>query len=281
MKVGVVGATSHLGGCVMEALRERGLEPVALVRRPVEGVENRACDLLDPHTFPEALTGLEAVVSVAGAPVVPWPTRPRCTFEAVDRDGHAALGLAAAEAGVRRFVYVSVHGDGSEHLPYVKTHYDAEDALEAAGLELAAIRPVGLFRAFEQLLPTARWGVAFDIAGGRAKTNPLSEEDLGELCAEQVVAATPTRRLPVGGPEVMTRRDVWDLCFEAWGVRGVHLPSFQIGLNAAALPMQLVDRRAADVIRFVGHVLCHPSTAPTHGTRRLGPHLKAIVRRGR
>ncbi len=270
MRVGVLGATSRLGQCTVEALAEH--EVVPLLRRSDALPGARRLDLGEPTGMGEALAGLEVVVSVAGAPIVPWPVLPRVTFEGIDRDGHRALGLAARREGVRRVVYVSVFGEGMEHLAYVRAHHEAEAALREAVPEVVAARPVGLFGAFDQLVPMARLGLGVDLQGGRALTNPVSERDLAAVLAQAVVDEAPAEVQAVGGPDVLTRAQIWDLAFAAQGRGGVHLPSHPALLTASARALRLVDRRAADVLDFLRFILTHDGVAPQVGTERLADY---------
>jgi len=277
MATGVVGATSKLGGLVVDGLRARGHEVVALVRSPAKvqagGIAVRRCDLVRPETLDPALDGLEVVVSVAGASLMPWPVQPRQTFQAVDAQGHAALAEAAAHQGVRRVVYVSVFGDAAmEPLAYVQAHRDAEEALISAVPEVVVVRPTGLFGAFDQLVPLARRGVAVNAGGGTAKTNPVAEEDVAAVLVDAADGGIPPGVVEVGGPEVLTRSQIWDLALAAHGRAGLRLPGSAMGIRAAAAAMRLVDRRAADVLQFVAHILTHDGVAPRVGTRTLGEH---------
>jgi len=275
MSTGVVGATSKLGGLVVQALRERGHRVEALVRRPGAWGDGpaRRCDLLRPETLDPAMEGLQVVVSVAGASLMPWPVSPRTTFEQTDRDGHARLAEAAAAAGVRRVVYVSVFGDADmEALAYVRAHRGAEEALMAHLPEVVVARPTGLFGAFDQLLPLARRGIGVDVRGGRARTNPLSEVDLARFLAEAADGVIGPGVNDLGGPDVWTRAEIWDLAFAACERRGIHVPSSSAGLRVAAAMVHPIDRRAADVLRFVAHILTHDSIAPRVGEHTLPAH---------
>lgn len=271
MRVGVVGATGAVGREVLRALHGRGLAAVPLVRRPERCAGARRLDLTAPSTMPAALEGLDAVISVAGAPLAPWPVRGGGTFEAVDRDGHAALGKACADAGVRRVVYGSVHGEGLGDLAYVAAHHDAEAALRAS-VDTVALRPVGLFGAFDQLLPAAALGLGVDLRGGTARTNPLAEADLAVAMVEALLVPDAAPVQSLGGPEVFTRAELWALAFRARGRRGVHLPGSPALLRLGAAGLRRLDRRAADVLDFVARILVTDCVAPARGTRTLAAH---------
>jgi len=76
-RVAVVGATGLIGGAVARALVARGDEVVAVSRRGASGVAGARDVRWDPAEGPpppDALTGVAAVVNMAGAPIAggPW-----------------------------------------------------------------------------------------------------------------------------------------------------------------------------------------------------------------
>ena len=273
--IGVVGATSRLGGLVLRGLRERGAEALALVRSPERAPPGptRRCDLVRPETLQPAVEGLDVVVSVAGASLAPWPVWPRQSFRTVDAGGHAALAEACATEGVQRVVYVSVFGDESmEALRYVRFHREAEVSLRAEVPEVVVARPTGLFGAFDQLVPLAKRGVALQAGRPEARTNPLSERDLADRLVAAALREVEPGTVDIGGPDVLTSGAIWDLALAAHGQRGLRLPAPNLGLWASAAAMWPVDRRAADVLRFVQHILNHDCVAPQLGTHTLADY---------
>lgn len=115
MKVLVTGANGFIGRALCAHLAQRGDEVTAAVREP-DRARGIACaravavgDIGPATDWREALTGIEAVVHTA-ARVHVGPSRGARDFAkslAVDAGGTRALGLAAAEAGARRFVFLS------------------------------------------------------------------------------------------------------------------------------------------------------------------------------
>lgn len=69
MKILVTGASSFLGGHLVELLAERGYTVICMVRKTSDttlldrlGLEKRVADLTDPSSLGEALDDVEAVV---------------------------------------------------------------------------------------------------------------------------------------------------------------------------------------------------------------------------
>ena len=159
-RIVVAGAGGYLGGRLVSVLAARpGVEPVALVRRRrpwLVGAEQVELDLLEPGTnLTGALAGAAAVVHLAGPSEVVAARAPATVLADVVAIG-AALGAAAVEAGVGRFVYLStthVYGTRAapgavltEDLrpeprhPYAIARLASEHVLAGLGVDLVALR---------------------------------------------------------------------------------------------------------------------------------------------
>lgn len=272
----VVGATGALGRALVRALATRGCRVRALVREhaEVEGAaEHVRGDLADAGSLRAACAGVGGVCSAAGASLAPVLRPGSPAYEDVDRDGHRRLFAIAREAGVRRAGYASVHhGPSARALAYVRAHADVEEDLAASGFAAAVVRPTGLFPAFEAFLGFARLGVAPLIGDGVARTNPVHPADAAEAWADAYVALGDTpgvRVMEAGGPDVLTRREIAALAFEAVGKRPrfVRVPPGAVRFNAGVI--RPFDRRLSDLLRFFAHVNTTDALAPAVGTRRL------------
>ena len=106
-KIAVLGGTGFVGSRVVEILSKAGAD-VFSVSKSGGGPGGVALDLADPASagaLAEALQGVDAVVSCVG--FNPFGGD-EATSRAVNGDANATAAAAAAEAGVKRFVYVSV-----------------------------------------------------------------------------------------------------------------------------------------------------------------------------
>src|SRR5690242_11900626 len=118
MRVLVTGATGRVGSRLVPRLLAQGFEVRALTRDAgrgaalaAAGADVAAGDLTAPESLAAVLDGMDAVVHLATALRGGDMSR----TGPVDRDGTRALGLAARDAGVRRFVFTStslVYGPG-------------------------------------------------------------------------------------------------------------------------------------------------------------------------
>ena len=122
----VAGSTGYLGGFVCRELKARGHFVRALARSPEKLVPLR--DSLDeiveaevtrPETLEHVCDGIDVVFSSVGI------TRQKdgLTFRDVDYQGNKNLLDVALQAGVQKFVYVSVlNGARLRHLDIVDAH---------------------------------------------------------------------------------------------------------------------------------------------------------------
>jgi len=118
---------------------------------------------------------------------------------------------------------------------------------------------------------------------GNASTNPIADEDLAVVAADQLLAPAPlvARELELGGPDILSRRRIAELACEAAG-RG-RVMSLPLGLGRLmALLMRPLSPRMSDLVRFVLAVGETDAIAPTVGKRSLAESyaLAMAQRRG-
>jgi uncharacterized protein YbjT (DUF2867 family) len=126
----VTGGTGTLGRHVVPRLREAGCDVRVLSRHSHEskdGIEYVACDLLKGEGIEHAIGESKIILHLAGA---------------AKGDDKAAENLmqAAARAGVRHCVYISVIGADRVPLGYFKSKLGAERAVADSGLPWTTLR---------------------------------------------------------------------------------------------------------------------------------------------
>jgi len=222
---------------------------------------------------------VERVFSCAGASVMPGLGLGWRGYGAVDTRINKALIDAAAEARVKRFIYVSVHhAPQLARVPYIAAHERVVDHLRASPLDWAVVRPTGFFSAVRAYLDLARKGAIPEIGGGDARTNPIADEDLAKVCVEAV--RSPDRRLEVsaGGPDVITRREIGDLAFAALG----RTPKYRYVpvwlARTGAMFLRPIHPRMSQVVSFIAALCAHDLVAPAVGTHRLSDDFTARAR---
>lgn len=149
MKILIAGSTGNTGLRLTRQLMEAGHEPIAMHRassdisKLPDGVATREADLTQLDD--DICAGVDAVVFAAGSG---GDTSEEMT-DKVDRDGAIALIDHAKAANVQRFVMLSSIGadapdPDSELFHYLKAKHDADEHLQASGLEYSIVRPVAL-----------------------------------------------------------------------------------------------------------------------------------------
>ena len=209
----VTGATGTLGRRIVGVLREQAQPARAFVRLSSHyseleqrGAEVFIGDLRQERDIIKACQDVQYVISAHGSN--------EASGSAQELDYRANIDLidAAKANGVEHFVFISVLGvdRGYEDAPVFKAKRAVETYLQNSGLSYTILRPAG-FAA--NLLPLAerfqQTGIYLLIGDAEARTSIVSTDDLAEIAAKSVSAPGARNQvLPVGGPEILQRRDI-------------------------------------------------------------------------
>ena len=208
--IAVAGATGYIGGLLCARLREEGREVRALVRRPERaerlsrlGCEVNQADVLDRTSLDPALEG----VDVAYYLVHSMGRGADGDFASRDRRGAQNFAAAAAEAGVRRVVYLGGLGEGSEHLD---SRHAAAQTLRAGEVPVTYFRAAAVIGAGSESFRTVlylvrRLPVMITPRWVTIRTQPIAVDDvLAYLAAASDLDAELDREIQLGGPDVTT-----------------------------------------------------------------------------
>ena len=279
MKVLVTGATGFVGPKIVHALRARGHDVRALVRRPERaktlrawGCELAEGDMTDAGSLRRAVDGCGVVVHVVA--VIRGSAS---DFDRVMVGGTESLIGAAKEAGVGRFVLMSALGTNErnrELVPYFRSKWAMEQALAGSGLERVVFRPSFVFGRDGGVLPMfvrqVRLAPLTPIVGsGSTRLQPIWVEDVGQFFAQAVDApAAAGRTFEIGGPEAVTWNDFYARVKRVLGVRRgtVHLPVGVVRAGAAVvehLPRAPITRDQLKMLTEGGDNVCDNGPALT------------------
>ena len=211
----LTGASGYIGCRLLRVLVDGGCAVRCLARQPERVAAGRATtevvagDCLDDASLVAAMNGVDQayylVHSMASGP----------GFAALDRQAAASFGRAAAQAGVRRIIYLGGLGEDQESLStHLKSRLETGAALREAGVPVVEFRAsivVGagslsfeMIRALVERLPVMicpRW---LDT-----RTQPVAIDDV--LAYLRAALDLPDGRggvFEIGGPEVVSYGDM-------------------------------------------------------------------------
>lgn len=256
MKVFVAGASGRLGSEVIGELKKCGYQTRALVRdakrlggRAFYADEVFAGDARDEAALVGSCDGVDVVISAMGASLQLGRTRDQATYRDIDYQANLNLLEEAKRAGVRKFIYVSIHGaEKLRGVAYVDAHEDFVAALRASGIAYTVVRPTGFFYMFEELFEMAERGRILLIDEGLARTNPIHEQDVARVCVSSIQHGV--QEVSIGGPEVFTRQMIARLVCSALGRKPKfkRVPAWLV--RSLSLPLRLFDRRLYELLDF-------------------------------
>ena len=241
----IVGATGVLGQVAAHQLLQAGYRVRLLTRVPARaralasaGAEVVAGDLTDPPTLLPALCGVETVLTAAHGLL----GRGKYRSERVDDAGHRALIDAARQAGVKHFIYTSVHGASPTHpIDFYRTKYRIEQYLRQSELPFSILRPSAFMEWHAHNLlgkSILEKGSTIIFGSGTNPTNFVAAQDIAQLVLHLLADEKVRNRLIlIGGPTNPTRNEVAALYGQRAGITAKvrHLPVGMLRVMATAL----------------------------------------------
>ncbi|WP_341718277.1 NAD(P)H-binding protein [Micromonospora sp. FIMYZ51] len=195
MRVLVTGASGTLGRALLPRLPAAGFEVRGVSRRvrTAPGFEWMVADLATGAGVAEAVAGMDAVLHLASSPG-------RRSRE-IDVAGTRRLVEAAATAGVRHLVFVSIVGVDRVPYAYYRHKLAAEQVVAAGAVPWTVLRATQFLEFIDQLLHAAsRFG---PVIGDRAVVaQPVDTGEVAEKLIELLRAGPRNGIVEYGGPEV-------------------------------------------------------------------------------
>ena len=293
----LVGATGRLGRAVAQRLLHDGIPFRAACRNVTKaqwlgerGVEVLQMDVESGAGVREAISGASKVISCIHGLL----GRSRHSIERIDVRGQAALIDAAADAGVKRFVYISALGASPDHpSEFWKAKARTEQHLKASKLDYVILRPSAFMDLYAHDLIGAavmRGKTVFLLGRGTTPRNLIAVADVADaaikaLLRDDLVGQT----IPVGGWENPSEREIAALYASLSGkpLKLRTVPPFALATLAAAiapfhagighllrLPLQLAGRE--DLLLDASSSVERLGTSPV----RLRAYAEGRVRAG-
>jgi uncharacterized protein YbjT (DUF2867 family) len=279
----VAGSSGKLGTAVVHELKQRGYGVRALSRTKTGAQRLSALtdnvhvgDITVPESIQRACEGVDAVISCAGASMDLRNLRDRSTFTQVDLHGNANLLHASKQAGVRKFIYVSVAGARLlPELEYCRAHIGFEEHLASSGIPYTIIQPTGFFYLFGEILGMAKRGAGVVIGSGACRSNPVHEQDVAEACVNALEWNEQT--ITLGGPEVFSRKEMVLRAFAAAGKKPFIISVPPVIFTMMAAPMRFINPRIHALLLFGAAVSSIDAVVPPRGTRRLDDYYRTLI----
>lgn len=188
-RVFVAGGTGYLGRLLIAELIGRGHRVRALVRAGSESKLPAGCvavagNALRAKSFRDRIAPADTFVQLVGVPR-PSPAKAR-QFREIDLRSVMESVPAAAEAGVRHFVYVSVAQPAPVMRAYVAVRAEGERLVRESGMDATILRP------WYVLGPGRRWPLLLAPVYKLLELLPQTREAaqrLGLVRVEQMTAA--------------------------------------------------------------------------------------------
>jgi uncharacterized protein YbjT (DUF2867 family) len=278
MKVLLAGAAGQLGQALVVALHKSGHTVTAVDANvaPLDAYQDQLAhieqvDLQKPESLVHLCNGIQVVITTVG---IGRPQR-LDDYERVDYGGNLNLLRAAQEAGVKRFVYTSIHQvDSDASVPMLKAKAKMEQAVRESGLDWLIVRPCGYFTdIWRTFMQSAREGKMLLVGRDNpAQFNPIHPADLAEWICDHLDSSSLIQS--IGGPEDFTYKQITELCFELLGkppvIREISVGSFDVFLKI----MRLFKPGTWAVMRFLRWASTTDLSTPHIGQHRLKEYLQ-------
>ena len=285
----LTGATGYVGGRLLHRLEEQGERVRCLSRRPealsdhAGTAEIVAGDVLDADTLGPALEGVDVAYYLVHS------MGSGGSFEEEDRRAAANFAAAAAEAGLRRIVYLGGLGAGTDLSSHLASRQEVGQILSRAGVQVIEFRAsvvIGsgslsfeIIRALVERLPvmiTPRWV--------RSVAQPIAIEDvLAYLMAAADLDLDGNAVFEIGGADQVSYEQLMREYARQAGLRRLIVPVPLLTPRLSSLWLGLITPVYARVGRKLIESLPHETVVQDTTALRTFPirprgHREAIAR---
>ena len=271
----VAGATGYLGRYVVAELHSRGHLVRAVVRDrdrarregpwgspSLDGLVDEWAlgSVTDPRFTRDLAADVEHVVSALGV------TRQKADPWQIDNLANLAiLNSALKHAG--SFTYINTLGGDRCPARLTRAKSAFAQTLSVAEINSQIINPPAYFSDMTEVLAMARRGLVA-VFRPEARINPIHGADLAAYVVDRMEEGR-TSTWDVGGPDVLSWRELAHLAFDAVGKRSHVLTVPAWALPPALRLTGLFSPRLADTAQFMAWNMTRDCVAPTTGTHHL------------
>jgi NADH dehydrogenase len=240
----LTGATGLIGSALLPRLMTAGYPVRCLVRDPrrlgAERVRVQIAlgDLADPHSFRNALRGVDTVVHLAAA----IRDQPGGSIEELNGIATWRLVEAARRAGVGHFVFFSAQSASAHsRARFMRAKALAESAVAESGVPHTIFAPSIVYApgdVFLTLLERMALLPVVPISGsGRALFQPIWAEDVADCVMAALERQGTGRRYELSGPATLSYDEIVAMVLRAAGRprRLVHVPLAVVSRGLRAL----------------------------------------------
>ena len=271
----VAGATGYLGRYVVAELHNRGhlIRAVARDRDrarrqgpwgspSLDGLVDEWAlgNVTDPRFTRDLAADVEHVVSTLGV------TRQKADPWQIDNLANLAI-LDSALKHAGSFTYINALGGDRCPARLTRAKSAFAQTLSVAEINSQIINPPAYFSDMTEVLAMARRGLV-TVLRPTARINPIHGADLAVYVVDRMEEGR-TGTWDVGGPDVLSWRELAHLAFDAVGKRSHILTVPAWALPPALRLTGLFSPRLADTARFMAWNMTRDCVAPTTGTHHL------------
>ncbi len=278
----VAGASSILGRHIIDILKSRNYHVRALTRQnpdksKLQGLADEVVqgDAFTGSGLDDAMEGMDFIISSVGASLQPKFGYGRQSYGLFDVRSNRNLIAAAKKHKVIKMGYVGLNAaERFLHLDYARAHHTVAQELADSGLEYAVIRPNGFFSGFATFLEMGRKGKVPLFGTGDSLNNPIHDRDVAEACVNALEGDIPV--IDVGGPDIMTRREIVDLVFTTLNREPQIQNVSPKLLHGASLALRAFHPRISHLLKFAATVSVEDVVAPTTGSLHLRDYFAEL-----